>query len=139
MTATRSFLDTNVLVYAVDEADPRKRDVARGLLAGEDVGSLVLSSQVLSEFYVVATRKLAEPMNEADAAEAVEQLSKLPAVAADKELVRSGIALSREAQLSFWDGLILAAAAVGGCERVLTEDLADGAEIGGVRIENPFR
>jgi predicted nucleic acid-binding protein len=52
--------------------------------------------------------------------------------------VRSGIAISREAGLSYWDGLIVAAARVGGCTRLQTEDLTSGAAIGGVRVENPF-
>jgi predicted nucleic acid-binding protein len=68
----------------------------------------------------------------------VDELLKFPTVITDGELVRSGISASREAGVSFWDGLILAAAASGGCERVLTEDLSHGATMGGVRVENPF-
>lgn len=134
-----AFLDTNVLVYAVDDADPRKRDLARAILRAGPAGDVVLSTQVLSEFYVVVTRKLAQPMSEADAAAAVDQLAKLPIVMTDAELVRSGIAISRESRLSLWDGLIAAAAAAGGCDRLLSEDLADGMTIRSVRIENPFR
>jgi predicted nucleic acid-binding protein len=135
----RAFLDTNVLVYAVDDSEPAKRDRARDLLSAEDAGMrLVLSTQVLSEFYVVATRKLERPLAPDDAADAVRELSKLAVVGADTALVADGIRLSRTAQLSLWDALIVAAAKVAGCERVLTEDLADGAEIDGVRIEDPF-
>jgi predicted nucleic acid-binding protein len=134
----RTFLDTNVLVYAADEGDPDKRDVARAILRGDAPGQLVISTQVLGEFYVVVTRKLARPMSESDAAAAVDALAKLPTVITDVELVRSGIAVSREGRLSFRDGLILAAAAAGRCERLLTEDLSHGATIGGVRIESPF-
>ncbi len=136
--AGRSFLDTNILAYAVDDADVGKRDVARELIAAPEE-RLVVSTQVLSEFYVVTTRKLASPLSEQDAARAVEALSKLPTVVMDQALVRSGIGISREARLSLWDGLILAAASAGGCDRVLTEDLADGASIRSVRVENPFR
>jgi predicted nucleic acid-binding protein len=134
-----AFLDTNVLVYAIDDSDPGKRDKARSILAAAEPGRLVVSTQVLSEFYVVATRKLERPLPEPDAAEAVDQLSRLPTVITDAGLVRSAIGISRSARISFWDALIVAAAAVGGCDRVLTEDLADGASIGPVKIENPFR
>ncbi len=133
----RGFVDTNVLVYAVDDADTLKRDVARRVLE-QPAADLVLSAQVLSEFYVVVTRRLATPMSEGDAAAAVDELARLPTIATDTELVRDGIALAREARISFWDGLIVAAARAAGCEKLLTEDLAAGTTIGGVLVENPF-
>jgi predicted nucleic acid-binding protein len=134
----RSFLDTNVLVYALDDAEPEKRDAARRLLASSDHGEFVLSTQILSEFYVVATRRLARPLAEDAAAAAVDRLSQLPIVSVDPVLVRGAVELSRSSQVSYWDGLVLAAAARGGCQRLLTEDLNHGQTIGSVRIENPF-
>lgn len=133
----RAFIDTSVLVYAVDDADPRTRDAARGVLGRSDV-ELVISAQVLSEFYVVVTRRLAVPMSERDAAAAVDALARIPMVVTDVDLVRDGIALARGARLSFWDGLVVAAARASGCERLLTEDLAAGSTIGGVLVESPF-
>jgi predicted nucleic acid-binding protein len=133
----RAFVDTNVLVYSVDDADLHKRDVARALLVHR-VDELVVSAQVLSEFYVVVTRKLAQPMSGEDAAAAVSELSKLPVVPNDATLVRDAIALSREGQLSFWDAQIVAAARTAGCETLYTEDLASDTTIAGVRILNPF-
>lgn len=133
----RSFVDTNVLVYAVDRAEPAKGRAAASLLQ-ERANDLVLSAQVLSEFYAVATRRLDEPLSEADAAAFVDDLDRLPIVSVDVDLVRDGIRQSREGRLSYWDGLILAAARRASCEVVLTEDLAHGTVIGGVRIENPF-
>ena len=133
----RSFVDTNVLVYAVDTADPGKRASARAVL-DEPGRDLVVSAQVLSEFYVVATRRLATPMTEQDAAARVEELRKLPTVAIDADLVREGIAISRESKVSYWDGLVVAAACAAGCDTLVTEDLAAGSTIAGVRIENPF-
>lgn len=135
--SARSLVDTNVLVYSVDNGEPEKRDRARTVLA-DRAGNLVLSAQVLSEFYVVTTRKLAQPLPEVEAAELVGELKKLPLVATDAELVRDGIRISREARISFWDGLIVAAAKAGGCATVLTEDLAAGSIIAGIRIENPL-
>lgn len=140
MTSTtgRTFIDTNVLVYAVDDGEPAKRDRARAVLAAE-ADNLVLSTQVLSEFYVVVTRKLTKPMRERDAAAAVRELAKLPIVPSDASLVLDAVELSRSAGLSLWDALVIQAARVAGCARILTEDLADDTLIGSLRVENPFR
>jgi predicted nucleic acid-binding protein len=136
--SARTFLDTNVLVYAVDQDEPAKREVARALLADARAQRFVLSAQVLGEFYVTVTRKLARPVEAGVAAAMVEQLGILPVVALDGALVRSALALSRSAQLSYWDALVVAAAAAAGCERLLSEDLNDGQAIGALRVENPF-
>lgn len=136
-TTARSFVDTNVLVYAFDDGEPAKRDRARELLAAPDA-PLTISAQVIGEFYVVVTRKLATPLDDADAAVAVAELLRLPVVPLDGELARAAIATSRSARLSYWDALIVEAAAAAGCDRLLTEDLAHGATIRSVRIENPF-
>jgi predicted nucleic acid-binding protein len=132
----RAFVDTNVLVYAFDDADPAKRDRARSLLA-DDV-PLVISAQVIGEFYVVVTRKLPIPLSEAHASAAVDELLRLPVVPIDAELTRAAVSTSRAAQVSYWDALIIEAAAVAGCDRVLTEDLTAGSTIRSVRVENPF-
>ena len=135
----RSFVDTNVLVYRFDHGEPAKRAVAKRLLDRAFPGSLVISTQGLAEFYVVTTTKLSRPLRADLAAEAVERLSALPVVGADAEFVRSGIDLSRATGLSLWDALIVQAAAMAHCDRILSEDLQDGAFIEGVRVENPFR
>lgn len=131
------FLDTNVAVYAYDRDEPVKREVARGILDDRSE-PLVVSTQVLAEFYWVATRRLTRPLSEAEAAEVVRALAELTVIGADTELIRSGIALARERQIASWDALIVRAAQVGGCDRLLSEDLQDGAGFGGVRVENPF-
>lgn len=136
--AETAFVDTNVLVYLVDQAEPDKRRRAGEVLASQ-AGALVLSAQVLSEFYTVVTRKLPTPLPEEVAAQLVERFARMHTVVIDGPLVRSGIAISRDAGLSYWDGLIVAGARVGGCARLLTEDLSAGAVIAGVRVENPFR
>ena len=132
-----TLVDTNVLVYAVDAADPAKQRRALDVLA-ERADSLMLSTQVLSEFYVVVTRKLATPLDPETAAAQVAGLSRLPVVATDVGLVRDAIEISRRSQIGYWDALVIAAARAGACEAVLTEDLQDGAVIAGVAIENPF-
>ena len=133
---SRTFVDTNIFVYAFDADEPAKRDVALGVI--RDTPDLVISTQVLGEFFVAVTRKLARPLPEAVAAAAVEEMTTLPVVPTDLTLVRSALATARLHQLSYWDALVVEAAATAGCDRLLTEDLADGAELRGVRIENPF-
>ncbi len=133
----RTFLDTNVLVYAFDDAEPEKRDRARSLLAAPP-SPLVISAQVIGEFYVVVTRKLAKPLVPSDAKAAVEQLLRLPVVPVDAELTAAAVATSQSSQLSYWDALIVEAASAAGCDVLLTEDLADGAMLRSMRIENPF-
>ena len=133
----RSFVDTNVLLYAVDGSEPEKRAIA-SILIDERADDLVISAQVLSEFYTVSTRRLEAPLSEDEAEAYVGNLERLPVVSIDHPLVRDGIRQSREAGISYWDGLIVAAARRAQCDVVVTEDLSHGATIGGVRIENPF-
>ncbi len=134
----RVFIDTNVWVYAVDAAEPAKRERARAVIAPRDDAHITTSSQVLSEFYTVVTRKLASPMSEELAAQMVDRLSQLPVVPVDADLVLRAVAGSRAWNISLWDALIIRAAEVAGCAVVLSEDLADGATYGSVRVSNPF-
>lgn len=133
--STRSFVDTNVFIYAVDESEPVKSSIARDVLSAEE-STLVISSQVIGEFFVVATGKLG--IGSEFASSRVDELLRLPTVPIDGELTRSAIATSQANQISYWDALIVAAAAAASCEVLLTEDLSDGSIISGVRIENPF-
>jgi predicted nucleic acid-binding protein len=134
----RVFVDSNVWVYAVDGDEPVKRAQARAVLSPTAPSTLVTSAQVLGEFYTTVTRKLAKPVASEVAIGMVEQMAKLPVVVIDADRVQEAIAGSRSWQLSYWDALIVAAARSAGCGRLLTEDLAEGATYGGVRVENPF-
>jgi predicted nucleic acid-binding protein len=138
MSAELTFLDTNVLVYVYDRDEPGKAGVAKRLLSESDPGELVLSTQVLSEFYVTVTRKLAHVLDGPSAAHAIDLLSLLNVVSVDAEVVKAAVQISEVSQISYWDGLIVAAAAAAGCGRVLSEDMNDGQVISGVRVENPF-
>lgn len=134
----RSFVDTNVWVYAVDRDEPAKQAVARALLAPSNDADLVVSTQVLGEFYVTVTRKLAAPLAPAQARQLVDRMRQLPVATLDADQVAEAIAGSRAWGISYWDALIVVAAASSGCARVLSEDLADGATYGRVRVDNPF-
>jgi predicted nucleic acid-binding protein len=137
MTA-RSFVDTNVWIYAVDTRFPDKQMRAQSIIDPASETRLATSAQVMGEFYTVATRQLSRPLDPTEVASMLDQLDGLPVVAIDASLVRAAIIGSREWGISYWDALIVRAAEVAGCERVLTEDLTDGAVYGTVRVENPF-
>ena len=132
------FVDTNVWVYAVDTADPVKRERALQAVAPAPGRDIVVSTQVLTEFYAVVTRRLAVPVSLDDAEAMVRQLLALPVIAIDASIVASAVTGSREWQISIWDALIVRAAEVAGCRRVLSEDLADGRTYGSIVVENPF-
>ncbi len=138
MNDDKAFVDTHVFVYAVDAGNPDKRRRAQSLLA-DLADSIVISTQVLLEFYVTATRKLAKPLSPEDAERRVRELSGTDVVEVTVPLVRTAIALSREHRLSMWDALIVECARARGCRRLFSEDLQHGREFGGVRVENPFR
>jgi predicted nucleic acid-binding protein len=103
-----------------------------------EAGRAVLSTQVLQEFYVNATRKLGRPLSPERAEARVRDLSRLPLVQVNAPLILAAIARSRSLGFSFWDALILEAALSAGAARLLTEDLQHGREVEGLRIENPF-
>ncbi len=132
------FLDTNILLYSLDlnAGEGTKQDVALGYLARRDV---VLSVQVLQEFYVQATHaRRVRPLSHDNAAGLIRAWSRFEVVDNTQALLKAGLALRASAQLSLWDALIVAAAAGAGCEVVITEDLNSGQNIAGVQIINPF-
>lgn len=129
-----TFVDTNVLAYAYDADSGDKGERAREVLG--DIDGAVVSTQVVLELFAVLTRKLGLTRDAAE--EATESLMELEVVATDARLVREGLRISREHDISHWDAMILAAAAASGCDVLLTEDLNDGQVIEGVRVVNPF-
>jgi predicted nucleic acid-binding protein len=132
----RAFVDTNVFVYSVDTAEPKKQESAQRVI--DTTPDLVVSTQVLNEFYTIATRKLAHPLPPEEAATAVEWMTRFSCVPVDADLMLRAIKAKQRWQLSHWDALMVAAARQAGCDRLLTEDLSDGASYDGLRVENPF-
>jgi predicted nucleic acid-binding protein len=133
------FVDTNVLLYAIsrdsEEQDKAKR--ANEVLAARDLG---LSVQVLQEFYVQATRESrSDPLKHEQAVELVESFMRFPVLPITSELVLAACATRRRFGISYWNAAILEAGRSLGCDVVLSEDLSDGEDYGGVRVENPFR
>jgi predicted nucleic acid-binding protein len=134
-----TFVDTNVLVYAFDRSETDKQARAQALLEelwASRMGSL--STQILQEFYVVATRKFEPPMSRRAAREIVAVYAAWPLIQVDLPLIVTASQLEERHRLSFWDALVVEAAIRAGATRLLSEDLQAGRVIGGVRIENPF-
>lgn len=138
-SAAREFIDANVLVYAFDSSAGRKRDVAAQLLERLwDNESGRLSVQVLQEFFVTITRKVAHPLSTAEAEDRIRELAAWPVFAPTADDVLQAIAVARKIKVSFWDAMILHAAAESGCDVCWTEDLNAGQRWRDVQIRDPF-
>lgn len=133
------FVDTNILVYAHDSNSPDRQRVAQTVLKELwDNRSGALSTQVLQEFYAVATRKLKPPMPKSAARRIVADYSVWCTVDTDPLLIVSASRLEEEHSLAFWDALVIEAALRSGATWLLSEDLQDGRRFANLTIRNPF-
>jgi len=133
------FFDTNILVYLFDTSARDKRRRAKELFERHGpLGEAVISTQVLQEFYVAVTRKLSRPLSGEMALNVLRELSSLPVVQVDTDLVLAAARRSIGSQLSYWDGLIVESALRAGAETLFSEDLQHGQAIESLRIVNPF-
>jgi predicted nucleic acid-binding protein len=133
------FVDTNVLLYAASRAaeEREKAEAARAILLHRD---LAVSIQVLQEFYVQATRESrADRLRHDQAVRLVESFCRYRVQDLTLPILQAAFVTRARWRLSYWDAAILEAARSSGCEVVLSEDLADGEDYDGVRVENPFR
>jgi predicted nucleic acid-binding protein len=127
------------LLYMVDTDEPEKQAAAIALFRScIDSGTVLLSTQVLQEFYVTVKRKLARPLGSASALEASMRLAVLPLVTVTADMIAAAAQLAERERISFWDALIVRTAAAGGAEVLYTEDLSHGSMVDGVRVVNPF-
>jgi predicted nucleic acid-binding protein len=136
MTA-RVFVDTNVLIYALDSTDSKKQEAAkawRTILWNGQRGRV--SFQVLQEFYAKVTQKWPRLREEARAE--VRDLLTWKPVHIEASLLEQAWRIQDRYQLSFWDALIVAAAEASACRYLLTEDLQDGQELDNILVINPF-
>ena len=136
---SREFVDANVLVYAYDPSAGRKHAAAARLIERLwHAGTGCLSVQVLQEFFVTVTRKVAQPLTIDEGADRVREFAAWRVFAPTADDVLGAIGLQKEAKLHFWDAMIVQAAAESGCDVLWTEDLSDGQLVRSVRIRNPF-
>lgn len=134
----KTFVDTNVLIYAHDVDAKAKHGVAESVLRElwtHRTGALSL--QVLQEFYVNVTRKIAKPLSKAEARLVVNSYS-IWCIETTPAEIAAAFQIEDKARIGFWDALIVASAAKSGAVRILSEDLNPQQTIAGIRIENPF-
>ncbi len=134
----KTFVDTNVLVYAYDERDGYKQETAKQILHNlRQERSGAVSMQVLQEFYNTVTRKLASPVPRDKARLIVDRFAYW-CVETTPEEIKRAFQIEDDARINFWDAMIIAAAIKSGATRILSEDLNSGQTIAGIQIENPF-
>lgn len=135
----KAFVDTNVFVYAHDPRGTAKSAQARALIRQlwlEKRG--ILSTQVLQEFCVNVRRKFLQPMSSEESGDLLHDYMKWQTVVNTAESIVRALEIERRYQLSFWDAMIVQAAASAGCEVLYSEDLSHGQEYQGVLVINPF-
>ena len=138
---TVRFVDTNILLYAIsrDPVEHAKADLASEILATGARG-LALSTQVLQEFYVQATRTTrADRLDHTQASDLVTSFTRFVVQEVTVGLVQAAMATRERFQVSYWDAAIIEAARLAGCGRVLSEDLSHGQDYDGVAVTDPFR
>jgi predicted nucleic acid-binding protein len=136
--SAKTFVDTNVLIYAHDADAEAKHEIAKTVLRElwtERTG--VLSVQVLQEFYVNVTRKISTPLSK-DMARLVVSSYAIWCTETTPTEIASAFRIEDEARIGFWDALIVSSASKSGASRILSEDLNAGQRIAGIVIENPF-
>jgi predicted nucleic acid-binding protein len=133
------FVDTNILLYAIsrDPAEQDKAKQANDILADRD---LAMSVQVLQEFYVQATRaSRPDAIAHSQAVRLIESFRRFPVQDVTDRIMMAALDARQRFQISYWDAAIIEASRAMGCSQVLSEDLNDGQDYGGVQVVNPFR
>jgi predicted nucleic acid-binding protein len=136
--SVKTFVDTNVLIYAHDVDAKSKHEIAKNIVRDlwrERTG--VLSMQVLQEFYVNVTRKIASPLPKNVARLVVDSYA-IWCMQTTPAEIAAAFRIEDESRIGFWDALTVASAAKVGTIRILSEDLNAQQIIAGIRIENPF-
>jgi predicted nucleic acid-binding protein len=132
------FVDTNILLYSIstDPSEERKASIAEELLQARD---LALSVQVLQEFYVQATRS-GKPgaLTHREAIDFIASWKRFPVQEMTIALMDAAFAAKNRWNISYWDAAVVESARAAGCSELLSEDLSDGQDYGGVRVIDPF-
>ncbi len=134
----KTFIDTNVFIYAHDIDAIAKNEIAKAALRelwSERTG--VRSMQVLQEFYFNVTRKITSPLSKDSARSVVSSYVPWCMETTPAE-ISSAFRIEDESQIGFWDALILSSALKSGATRILSEDLNARQRIGGILVEDPF-
>jgi len=137
MSAT-DFLDSNILIYAYDPSQLRKRTIAQELVNGALAGESVISVQVLAEFCTTLMHKAWQKASPQAIKRLLEILEPIELVVPDAETVRRAVEAHAAYGIHFYDGMIVASAERAGCKRIWSEDLNASQKYFGVSVANPF-
>jgi predicted nucleic acid-binding protein len=132
------FLDTNVLVYAYDPSERRKQQIAQSLVRKAVAGEIAASSQVIAEFAATLLHKLTPPASPESLIALLDALGPIKLVPLDGDVVLRAVQARAQYGLHFYDGMIVAAAERGGCQKIWSEDFNAGPNYFGIPVENPF-
>jgi predicted nucleic acid-binding protein len=132
------FLDTNVLLYAYDPSDRKKQGIAMDLLRKALAGQTFVSTQVLAEFSAALLHKVSPPVPPKQLRVILDALSPIRTMLPDADMVRRAVEAHAEYGIHFYDGMIVAAAERGACQRIWSEDFNSGQLYFGISVENPF-
>ena len=138
--SAETFIDTNVFIYQLEALDERKSTIAEEIIReGLATGNACISFQVIQETLNTVVRKAEIPLDRESAGSYLETvLAPLLRVPATIDLYQRALDIQARYRYSFYDSLIIAAALVGGCTRIYSEDLQHGQRIDGLTIHNPF-
>ena len=139
MPDDKTFIDTNIIIYAYDVTAGKKHGTARIIITDLwDSGLGVISTQVLQEFFVNVVQKIPKPIDKQQAKEIVRDFLKWHVVVNTGDSIVDAMDICLRFEYSFWDSMIIEAAIKGGATVLISEDLQDGQVISGVTIKNPF-
>lgn len=133
------FLDSNILVYAHDDADARKREIAQNLIKRAVLGEMFISTQTLAEFSATLLHRFSRQFSPHEITAILDALAPVRLVVPDAGMVRRAVEAHETYGLHFYDGMIVAAAERGRCSRIWSEDLNAGQKYFGIAVENPFK
>ena len=134
-----TFFDTHIFVYAVDSAEPVKQQKALARIEdAREKGAVALSTQVLQEFFSIATRKLRPPLSPSEATSMVKHLCEFQVLGTDAGSILAACELAKDHRLSLCDALVLEAALRSKADLLVSEVGQSGQKIGSMTIENPF-
>ena len=139
MSGNKTFLDTNIIVYAFDASAKKKNEAAKQIMIDLwDSGKGMLSTQVLQEFYVTVTQKIPRPLDRKLAIQTIKDLLHWDVVVNDGNAITEAVDIQARYKFSFWDAMIVQAAIRGGASVILSENLDGGGKVQGVSLRNPF-
>ena len=136
--AVRFTIDSNVLVYAADERDPVRQESSLEILTRAASRDCILLPQALAEFFHAVSRKGIMPRLDAAAQVRDWIIMFVVAAGANVGAVLTAAETAAAGRFQFFDALLLATARDAGCAAVISEDMADGAELSGVRVVAAF-